>query len=69
MEDNCTYEDLPNSQPIVIFSGLYITDTHKTIENEDCESFFLKRDSYNGVTTTKNIDSKVLVTYPTSSTR
>lgn len=55
-----TSNDLPSSLPLLIYSAMPVSGSYLLDSNSGRESFMLARRLYNGITSTKNIPSKVI---------
>ena len=58
------HENLPKTLPLFICTGTYIDDTYRKDEELGYESVGLVKKTYNGVTKTKNLETKILASYP-----
>ena len=61
---NGVHENLPKTLPLFICTGTYIDDTYRRDEELGYESVGLVKKTYNGVTKTKNLETKILASYP-----
>ncbi|KAF0415903.1 hypothetical protein F8M41_007555 [Gigaspora margarita] len=58
-----TSNDLPLSLPLLIYSAMPVSGSYLSDSNSGKESVMLSRRLYNGITSTKNIPSKVIISY------
>jgi len=65
-QQELSVDDIPDGAPLLICSGPAVANSHIIDKQRGRESFMLSRRLYNGVNNHKNVESKVIVSYPNS---
>jgi hypothetical protein len=64
---NCGYKKLPHNLPLFLCTATYVNNTYKKNDTLGYESIALSKKIYNGVTKTRNLETKILTSYPINS--